>query len=253
MKIMTWNVNAFAGNNNWNTLKKQKKLKEVQNQYFQEVVNYINKKIIEDGMDIIILEEIPYKRFSEQFMNGIQKGYKVFFPIEVPRGAVISTAIIAKDPEWSHSQAIFREKLNRIVAVSNGKKKVVGVHLPTVDIKDTEEDILFDDKAKRLWEELIQYCRRNEDVVAIAGDYNTDYEGFTQYAKMYDLCKLGYHEANGDATRLGEGNPTTTQFGPHHDDYILVREGCEVSEYRIDNDIKQLSDHYPLIASIQDV
>ena len=253
MKIMTWNVNAFSGKEDWNNLKNQKKLEETQEKNYTRIKEYLDSKFRED-MDVVVLEEIPYKDWESSIKADFQAKYKVFFPREIPSYAEIATAIIAKKEEWNDEPNIlFSAMVNRIVVINNNKIKVIGVHFPPIDkyyISHGKRHRYFKEESKRLWEELIDFCHDNKDVAIIAGDYNTDYMGYTQSAKMYDLCSLGFQEAKGAATRKCEGRPTTTVFGSHVD-YVLIHDGIAATEYRIDLTANCLSDHYPVIANIQ--
>ena len=62
---MTWNVNAFVGEKNWAKLKKGE-LPKIQEKYFEPIIGYIEKKLNEEnGVDIIVLEEFPFKKWHK--------------------------------------------------------------------------------------------------------------------------------------------------------------------------------------------
>lgn len=248
MKIMTWNVNVFVGIEDWKKLKDKGLLEKTQEENYPRIKEYLYS-LFEEDIDVIILEEIPYKNWESRFKADVPEKYKVFFPRAIQANAEIATAIIAKKEEWNDkTNKSFDAMNNRIVVVNNKKIKLIGVHFPSIDIYDLNK-IKFHANSKKLWEELIVFCRDNKDIAIIAGDYNTDYMGYTQSAKMYDLCSLGYHEAKGAATRNCQGRPATTLFGSHID-YVLIHDGIVTTEYRIDITESRLSDHYPIIAEI---
>ena len=246
---MTWNVDWFrngkhSGKNDGVYLKE-----DIQDNEKQQIEKKVQEFLQEDDA-IVFLQEIPDFKICSM---KIAEGYE---PLCIKEDANNHTVAIAKKNEWEDITSSFFGKSNdyknRIVVVKRKRDNIiiVGVHIKDLRRQKTESD---KKAVEKLWQRLIAFCTKYKPI-AICGDFNTDSEydedkkKIPQFTLMEELKKLGYIEAQGEATRNKDGdNPTFNKTS--HVDYVLVKKDIKTNEY-IMKDLN-LSDHLPLVADIE--
>lgn len=254
---MTWNINRFDGEWNWYD-KKMDLIEEKREEIAKETIRIISQYISNEN-DVAILQEFPF--FKMPFNREVEydkwkqffklSGLKVIGPYGTGNNRTV--AVVPRN-DWEKITPSFfedsKDYLNKIVVIKKNSAIFVGVHIPDLRRQETESD----KKAVRdLWLRLIEFCKKyNPD--AICGDFNTDSEldeegnDVPQFSLMEELKKIGYIEAQGEATRNKPGdNPTYRNVS--HVDYILIKKDIKTNTYI--KDPISLSDHIPVIAEIE--
>lgn len=258
MKIVTWNVNKFNGNN-WNPANhkwqdnEMEKRDENASKIFEEVTS-----IIEQADDIAILQEFPYheNKWKEAFENHYTNHViSAWYYDESDKDICVETeygvtvAVVKKDSNWerrSLSEHLLDNKKrnkvdysNRYIELYNANKdiKLIGVHP-----RNAYE--------LRLW--LCQKCMRDFVPDIIAGDCNAgnyikddrDYEFELNREEFLRLTE-GYID-------VCQGMATTNYTPPTQVDHILIKNSQKFIGKAKERDVldKNYSDHYPLYAKI---
>ncbi len=249
MKIISWNINNFCKEEDWEKLKNNNLLNKTKKKNKKDINNLIESyyREIENG-GILILQEFPYGdngKEADKFklnLDGIQYSY----PNDLKEFAYFSTVAIFNKDNWKKVEGKegfiqIDSLINRVVVVTNGEINVMGVHM--TDLNKRPDTV-------NLWNEVKQYIKVYSPDIII-GDFNSDCEENLQWKKLKEICNLGYGEPWGkSATRTKEHTPPTFIQGSHLD-YALIKNKMECKAYDIDKkSTNGLSDHYSLVIEI---
>lgn len=255
MRLMTWNIDWCRNCNRQYGGKKYNELDSVPS-VCDKIINNI-KIFMDEGDSLVCLQEVPYKvrdedgkwrnhyMYNENFLPEFKK-YETFMVNHENRWALARTMMISADKWKSHIHEYEGIKSNKIVQIEKNGIHIMGVHIPPIQIDG--EDVEYAKSNKEFWNAIISICKSDMPQI-ILGDFNTDDKSNEQFDELQALMKMGYSEANGQAsyypTYHGEEENS-------HVDYILVRDDVadKVKSYDIVEDWKGLSDHDPLILEI---
>lgn len=257
MEILSFNVNQFLQKESWTEYTSTEIAKsELQEKNIEQLSKYLLDFLNQNKNNLVILQEVPknsavFKKFMEKF-DPYDDPYEIILPCAIKdRHPVFVTMAISRK-NWverpfplssCHRGANeVPSYYNRVVVVENKNKNivVVGVHIPAAS---------YEPAASVLWDDIFYYCKQKNPQIII-GDLNVDKEQTIQARKLSELKAIGYEEAKGTATKISPGIPPTCDTKSHVD-YALVKD-INIESYAIDNEHKDLSDHYPIILSIKE-
>lgn len=241
MRIISLNVNQFAGNGD---ITDTSKLEEL-NTFSREIIAFIKGFFIGNKEGIVILQEIPYwnyknkktrvlfDKFCDEFSD---KRYKIITPHSI-RANIVTLAITNNESGWNETNE-FEKKVkdfkNRFVEIKNDNGvQLLGVHMP-INPENAQENTLF-------WEELIKYSHgKTSDRFMIVGDFNA-HIGPCDYRKQFvNIISKGYTDV------IREG--TVTFFkGNTMVDHILISPQIAMGEGKSLPEI--YSDHAIIVTS----
>lgn len=217
MKIMSLNVNQFAG---MGEIEDTKYLQEL-NSYAREIVSLVKKFLLENDTGIVILQEIPcygfghrrtvYDCFCAEFAEEL---YKIFVPANV-KANIITMGIANKNGGWKEEKEGIVNHItdfkNKLVELSNSDGgRLIGVHMP-IDPKNEKEN-------KKFWRDVCLYLQNSSRRPDLAGDFNA-HEGDCDYREQYKaILDAGYQD-------MVPENAVTFVKGGRGIDHILVPAG----------------------------
>lgn len=255
MKIVSWNVDWYRNG------RRSKYGKYVEtdssNTICKKITNVIVKFLDEDSVNMVCLQEVPYKcnyscranhlLYNETFNSF--KSYSTFVANKSCKCAYARTMVISQDA-WKNSDDEYSgDKSNHVIQIKKDQVKIMALHMPPIQMpkKDDKEveDVEGSSVNRKLWENIIDQCKKSKPQIVL-GDFNTDDSRTEQFRQFQKLIKLGYYEPDGDAKSKPTFNNKT------HIDYILVRNDLKdrVKSYKIYEEGIELSDHEPLIIDI---
>lgn len=228
MKILSLNVNQFAGSGNPNTTSGLKEL----NVFAKEIICLIKGFLMGNDTGIVVLQEVPcrdsiYSLFHSAFSEN---DYKIFEPL-CKQARFVTLALASKESDWKLVEDGLAKKTkdyqNRIIEVHNNSGLyMLGVHMP-YNPKD-EKDI------KKFWGILYTYLNNNPNTYILAGDFNANEVGC--YKDQYkNILDIGYEDI------IPEGS--ITYRAESFIDHFLIPKNIQLTKSKVWQNDFSFSDH----------
>lgn len=219
MKIMSLNVNQFAG---MGEIEDTKYLQEL-NSYAEEIIALVKEFLLKNDTGIVILQEIPCWDFIcegkrsiyDCFYHAFDEELYVIFQPQNIRANIITLGIANKNGGWKEEKEGIVNHItdfkNKLVELSNSDGgRLIGVHMP-IDPKNEKEN-------KKFWRDVCLYLQNSSRRPDLAGDFNA-HEGDCDYREQYKaILDAGYQD-------MVPENAVTFVKGGRGIDHILVPAG----------------------------
>lgn len=217
MKIMSLNVNQFAGRGNF----KDTKNLEALNGNAREIIALVKGFLLGNDNGIVILQEVPcwdfgrrctrrlYDCFCAEFDRTL---FEIFEPAEL-HAHIVTLAITNRGAGWNKIYD-FAERVadfkNKFLEMEDRKgRRLVGVHMPICPENEKEN--------RKFWRDFLVYVSSPQKPV-LAGDFNAYEAGCDYNGEEYTaLLKSGYCDL--------VPAYAVTYIGGTKIDHILVPEG----------------------------
>lgn len=188
MKITTWNVNQFCGNDEWTIINELKTRNYIKERIWDEIVKepLLNKieSFLKDENDLLFLNEVPIKdrnstnKISNEFRNWCdQKGIVIIESQKRESEHFKTIALFKKDSGYDYAFNNYDEKMEeifntsdaiRVVALKNKANAIfIGCHFQS-NTKYMKE---FYEKTEKLVNEIKKIYGENSKIVC-CGDTN---------------------------------------------------------------------------------
>lgn len=245
INIMTWNVDWFRNGRHSGYNDAIYNICDCSYEACNSIISVVKKFLTKENA-IVILQEVPYMSFSDEYHRMVKHDlWEVFFeafPQDEYRiyrrgkRALRYTIAITKATEFKEDECF--EKNNLIIGVKNDFVKIVGVHMPTGFELNDEKD--------GMWQDVVRYVEKSEDNLILVGDFNV-YIGCKQKLTEERYIELLQYMGNCVPENI-------ITYGRNSIDKIMLKKGSNFDHcsYQISVQSKrEYSDHKYIIMELE--
>lgn len=145
----------------------------------KKITNVIVKFLDEDSVNMVCLQEVPYKcnyscranhlLYNETFNSF--KSYSTFVANKSCKWAYARTMVISQDA-WKNSDDEYSgDKSNHVIQIKKDQVKIMALHMPPIQMpkKDDKEveDVEGSSVNRKLWENIIDQCKKSKPQIVL--------------------------------------------------------------------------------------